>query len=101
MSVPLLTYHPPNIRQPNHNLSLSLPFSLRTRSVIYPPPRVLANELVKGPQFLVQVTIVLAPRVGLSRDGLRQLASSREWEIRRDQAALYSPGGRHIHRNWV
>jgi hypothetical protein len=72
--------------------------SLRTRSVIYPPPRVLANELVKGPHFLVQVTIVLAPRVGLSRDGLRQLASSREWEISRDQAA--HPGGRHVHRNW-
>jgi hypothetical protein len=40
--------------------------SLRTRSVIYPPPRVVANELIKRPHFLVQVAIIQAPRVGLS-----------------------------------
>ena len=68
--------------------------------MIYPPPRVLPNEIVKGPQFLVQVAIVLAPRVCLSRDGLRQLGSSWEWrEISRDQAIPNSPGCRHVHRN--
>jgi hypothetical protein len=67
--------------------------------VIYPPPCVLANELIKGPRFLVQVAIVLAPRVGLSWYGLRQLADSRGLEIKRDQAALYSPGGRHVYGN--
>ena len=66
--------------------------------MIYPPPCVLANELVKGPQFLGQVAIVLPPRIGLGRNGLRQLAGSREWrQIKRDQAAFYSSGGRHVH----
>ena len=63
--------------------------------MIYPSPRVLPNEIVKGPQLLVQVVIVLAPRVGL-----RRLASSWEWrEISRDQAVPNSPGCRHVHRN--
>jgi hypothetical protein len=65
--------------------------------MIYPPPRIIPNELVKGPQFLIQVAIVLAPRVGLSRDGLRELASRWKWrEISRDQAVLR---GRKVLRN--
>ena len=67
------------------------------RSVIYPFPRIFPNELLKGPQFLIQATVVLTPYIGLSRDGLRHLASSWEWwEISRNQTAHRS-----VPRNWL
>jgi hypothetical protein len=71
-----------------------------SRSAIYPLPCVLPNELLKGPQLLIQAPVVLTPHVSLSRDGLRHLAGSREWwEIGRNQVVFYGPGGRRVHRN--
>ena len=71
---------------------------LSLRPAIYPLPRVLPNELVKGPQPLIQPAVVVTPHVGLSRDGLRHLASSRERrEISRDQAVLYNFRGHSVH----
>ena len=81
-----------------HPVNFIIIFSLRSAS--YPLPRINPNELVKRPQCLIQVTVVLAPHVGLSRDCLHHLAGSRERrEISRDQAILYCPSDS-VHGNW-
>jgi hypothetical protein len=72
------------------------------RPALYPLPRVVLDEFLKGPQFFIQAAVVLTPYVGLSRDGLRHLVGIRErWEISRNQAVFYGSGGRGVHRNWL